>query len=215
MWYNACYMKVIKNIFGKSDDIANSPTTPEKKESLWDIVKFVALALIIVIPIRMFIAQPFLVKGRSMDPTLHQSDYLIVDELSYHLRTPKRGEVIVFRFPGDPKEHFVKRVIGLPGDTLQIVNGKVTVVTKAGKKLELVEPYITNHSYESLEDIVVPEDNLFVMGDNRAESYDSRMWKFLPIKMATGRALIRLYPFSQIDMLPGLYSFPELEETTK
>lgn len=208
-------MKVIKNIFGKEGAQLNGTPTPEKKESIWDIVKFIALALIIVIPIRMFIAQPFLVKGRSMDPTLHQSDYLIVDELSYHLRTPKRGEVIVFRFPGDPKEHFVKRVIGIPGDTLQIVNGQVTVITKEGKKLELNEPYVVNHSYESLEDIIVPDGNLFVMGDNRAESYDSRMWKFLPIKMATGRALVRLYPFSQIDMLPGLHEFPELEETKK
>ncbi len=202
-------MQTIKNALSKGSSPLPSGA-PKKKESIWDIVKFVALALVIVIPIRLFIAQPFLVKGRSMDPTFSQSDYLIVDELSYHLRSPKRGEVIIFRFPGDPKEHFIKRVIGLPGDTLQIINGKVTVITKEGKTLTLDEPYIKNHSYESLEDIVVPEDNLFVMGDNRAESYDSRMWRFLPIKLATGRALVRLYPFKEIDFLPGEHLFPEL-----
>lgn len=207
-------MKVIKNVFGQNNPDGSPVPPPEKKETVWDIIKFVALALIIVIPIRMYIAQPFLVKGRSMDPTLHQSDYLIVDELSYHLRSPKRGEVIVFKFPGNPKEHFVKRVIGLPGDTLKIINGEVTITTKDGKNLLLEEPYIVNHSYESLEDITVPPGNIFVMGDNRAESYDSRSWKFLPIKMATGRALVRLYPFDKIDMFPGAYTYPELEETT-
>ncbi len=177
--------------------------THKKKESIWDIIKFIFLALIIVIPIRLFIAQPFLVNGRSMDPTLKNHDYLIVDELSYHLREPRRGEVIVFKYPLNKKEHFVKRLIGLPGDTISIINGTVTIKTKEGQTLLLDEPYVVNHSYESLVDIVVPEDQLFVMGDNRAESYDSRMWKFLPRKLATGRALIRLYPFSNIDVLPG------------
>jgi len=184
---------------------------PKQKESPWDIVKFILLALVIVVPVRMFIAQPFLVKGRSMDPTLHERDYLIVDEISYHLRGPKRGDVIIFRYPLNPKEHFVKRVIGLPGDTLQIIDGTVTIITPDGKKLSLDEPYIKNHSYESLEDIVVPEDQLFVMGDNRAESYDSRMWKFLPMKLATGRALVRLYPFNDIEMFPGEHLYPELD----
>jgi signal peptidase I len=203
-------MNIIKNTLSKLED--GNLNKPKKKESIWDIVKFIILALVIVLPIRMFIAQPFLVKGRSMDPILHERDYLIVDELSYHLRSPKRGEVIVFKFPLNPKEHFVKRVIGLPGDTVQIINGQVTVITKSGKKVLLDEPYVKNHSYESLVDITVPEGNLFVMGDNRAESYDSRMWKFLPLKMATGRALVRLYPFNQIDYLPGQHLFTELEE---
>lgn len=167
------------------------------------------LALVIVLPIRMFVAQPFLVKGRSMDPTFHQTDYLIVDQLSYHLREPKRGEVIIFRFPKNPKEHFVKRVIGLPGDTLQIINGEVTIITKDKETFKLDEPYIKNKSYETLEDILVPEGNLFVMGDNRAESYDSRMWRFLPINMATGRALFRLYPFDKVSYLPGVFYYQE------
>ncbi len=204
-------MNIIKNTFNNTPEKDQKPEE-KKKESIWDIIKYIILALVIVIPIRAFVAQPFLVKGRSMDPTLHQSDYLIVDELSYHLRSPKRGEVIVFKFPGNPKEHFVKRVIGLPGDTLQIINGEVTVITKDGRTLKLDEPYVKNRSYESLEDIIVPEGSLFVMGDNRAESYDSRNWRFLPIKLTTGRALVRLYPFKKIDMFPGEYKYPELEE---
>lgn len=203
-------MNVVRNTLG-THDAHHRPA--KKKESLWDIIKFVALALVIVIPIRLFIAQPFLVKGRSMDPTLEQRDYLIVDELSYHLREPKRGEVIIFRYPGNPKEHFVKRVIGIPGDTIQIINGTVTIITKEGKTLLLSEPYVVNHSYESLEDIVVPEDSYFVMGDNRAESFDSRMWHFLPKKLATGRAFLRLFPFNKIDYLPGEHLYPELEAT--
>jgi signal peptidase I len=173
------------------------------------------LAFIIVIPIRMFIAQPFLVNGRSMDPTLKNHDYLIVDELSYHIREPKRGEVIIFRFPGNTKEHFVKRVIGIPGDTIRIIDGTVTVITKDGKTVLLEEPYVKNHSYESLVDIVVPDGQLFVMGDNRSESYDSRMWRFLPRDLATGRALIRLYPFNNIDYLPGQHTYVEINDTEK
>lgn len=200
-------MKIIKN----SRSHSHSQTEHEKPESFWDILKFIALALVIVIPIRFFIAQPFLVKGRSMDSTLQERDYLIVDELSYNLRSPKRGEVIIFRFPGNTKEHFVKRVIGIPGDTVRIINGTVTVITPDGTSLLLDEPYVTHHSYESLEDIIVPADNLFVMGDNRRESYDSRMWKFLPMKLATGRAFVRLYPFNKIDYLPGEHLFTELD----
>jgi signal peptidase I len=179
----------------------------KKKESVWDIIKFILLALIIVIPIRLFVAQPFLVNGRSMDPTLKDRDYLIVDELSYHLREPHRGEVIIFRYPLDTKQHFVKRLIGVPGDTVKIVNGSVTVITKEGETIKLDDSYVTNHSYESLVDIVVPEGQLFVMGDNRAESYDSRSWRFLPMNLATGRAIFRLYPFNKISYLPGQYTF--------
>lgn len=193
-------MQIMKN------EINTTPKT--KKESVWDIVKFMLLAIIIVIPIRMFIAQPFLVNGRSMDPTLKNHDYLIVDELSYYLREPHRGEVIIFRYPLDPKQHFVKRLIGLPGDTIRIINGNVTIITKEGKTLQLPDTYVVNHSYESLVDIIVPEGQLFVMGDNRAESYDSRSWRFLPRELATGRALFRLYPFNNMDYLPGQYLFP-------
>lgn len=189
------------------DDTTNV-APKNKKESVWDIIKFMVLALIIVIPIRMFVAQPFLVNGRSMDPTLKNHDYLIVDELSYFLREPRRGEVIIFRYPLDHKQHFVKRLIGLPGDTIRIINGTVTIITKEGKTLELEDTYVVNHSYESLVDIVVPEGQLFVMGDNRAESYDSRSWRFLPRELATGRALLRLYPFKNMDYLPGEYIFP-------
>jgi signal peptidase I len=197
-------MSIIKNILKTNA----KPKTQKEKESIWDIIKFILLAILIVLPIRMYIAQPFLVKGISMYPTLKEKDYLIVDEISYHLREPKRGEVIVFRFPGNTKEHFVKRVIGLPGDTIRIINGEVTITTSSGSIINLKDEYVTNHSYESLVDIVVPEDQLFVMGDNRRESYDSRHWRFLPRKLATGRALVRLYPFNAIDFLPG-ESLPE------
>ena len=197
-------MSIIKNKM--NTDPSGNPI-PQKKESVWDIIKFVIFALIIVIPIRMFVAQPFLVKGRSMDPTFHEKDYLIVDEFSYHFREPKRGEVIIFRFPGNPKEHFIKRVIGIPGDTINIENGKVTVKSKDGVVNVIDEGYIKNHSYETIHDVEVPDGNIYVMGDNRSESYDSRMWGLMPIDLATGRAFLRLYPFNKIGYMPGEHLF--------
>jgi signal peptidase I len=93
-------------------------TRKEIARDLWETIKFIILAAIIVIPIRLFVFQPFIVSGESMYPTFHNGDYLIVDELSYRFHEPRRGDVIVFRYPNDPKRFFIKRVIGLPGETL-------------------------------------------------------------------------------------------------
>src|SRR3990167_9889845 len=95
--------------------------------SLLDTIKFIVLALIIVTPIRMFIAQPFIVNGSSMDPTFATGQYLIVDEISYRFNEPKRGDVIVLRYPRDPKKFFINRIVGLPGDTVEIQEGVVTI----------------------------------------------------------------------------------------
>ena len=92
-----------------------------------EVVKLVVLALAIVIPIRYFLFQPFFVKGQSMEPNFENGDYLIIDELSYRFRVPERGEVIVFKYPNDPSQRYIKRVIGLPGETIEIKEGKVII----------------------------------------------------------------------------------------
>ncbi len=171
------------------------------QSSVWEIAKFVAVTLLIVIPIRTFIAQPFIVSGASMYPTFHDKEYLIIDELSYHLRAPTRGEVIVFKYPQDTSKYFIKRIIGLPGETIVVKNNEAFV--KTGEQLTKIdEPYVKEPYWGNTEVSLGPTD-YFVMGDNRAVSLDSRTWGPLPKNLITGRAFIRLFPVGQIGVLPG------------
>ncbi len=174
-------------------------------ENLWDLVKFALIALLIVIPIRMFIAQPFVVSGESMFPTFHDGEYLIVDELSYILREPQRGEVIIFRYPGDTKRFFIKRIIGMPNEEIIIDNGKIKIINNENKNgFNLEEPYI-NENFNTATSFKTKSNEYFVMGDNRNRSSDSRTWGMLPEKLIIGRAYVRLLPFKEISYLPGFY----------
>ncbi len=184
---------------------ANWPREKSLRATIWDVVKFALLTLAIVLPIRAFVAQPFIVSGQSMDPTFRTRQYLIIDELSYFFRQPERGEVIVFRFPEDPSKFFIKRVIGLPGETISIRANKVTITTTDKKVITLDEPYTQGNTYPSI-NTTLKDKEYFVMGDNRELSYDSRRWGALPREMIKGRALVRLFPPSQIGLLPGDYS---------
>lgn len=154
--------------------------------------------------IQAFIIRPFIVSGTSMDPVIQNGQYLIVDEVSYHFDGgPQRGDVIVFKAPPQPTEYYIKRVIGLPGDTVKINDGKVTIINAAHPDgFTLDEPYITHPDTDS-GTYVVPPGNYFVMGDNRAASYDSRSWGMLPDANIRGRALLRLLPVTTISFLPG------------
>jgi len=134
------------------------------KSEIWEFIKFSLLAIIIVIPIRLWIAQPFIVSGNSMAPTFHNGDYLIIDELSYEVRKPERGEVIVFRYPKNPSQFFIKRIAGLPGET---ING-----------------------------IILANNEYYVLGDNTSASSDSRYWGPVKSNLIVGRALVRLWPVS-------------------
>jgi len=98
---------------------------------LRELVKLAAIALVIIVPVRYFLIQPFYVKGTSMEPSFHNYEYLIIDELSYRFHTPQRGEVVVFRYPRDPQEHFIKRVIALPGESVEIKNNHVYIYNTA------------------------------------------------------------------------------------
>ena len=177
------------------------------KTEVWETIRFILIALAIVVPIRLFIAQPFIVSGSSMDPTFTSGQYLIIDELSYHISDPIRGDVAVFKNPRDTKQYFIKRVIGLPGDTVSIdEQGKVSI--KLGSSdvtvLTLKEPYIALPKGGTMSMTLGP-DEYFMMGDNRAGSFDSRAWGPLKRDLFVGKAFVRLFPFNTIDMFPGEY----------
>lgn len=178
-------------------------------KNFWDLIKFALIAFIIVIPIRMFIAQPFVVSGESMFPTFHDGEYLIVDELSYIIRTPERGEVIVFRYPGDPKRFFIKRIIGMPNEEIIINNNEIKIINTENKNgFILDEPYL-KVNFDSSTSIKTKDNEYVVMGDNRNKSSDSRTWGTLPEKLIIGRAYVRLLPLKDISYLPGSYNKEE------
>jgi signal peptidase I len=142
-----------------------------------------------------------------MDPTLATGDYLLIDEVTYKLREPQRGDVVVFRAPPEPDKFFIKRIIGLPGETVSIEGSTVTITnTEHPKGFTLSESFIVHKSVNSMT-VNVPSDHYFVMGDNRNGSFDSRSWGTLPKKNLRGRALLRLLPLKEIDYLPGKINY--------
>jgi signal peptidase I len=176
----------------------------EQSDSFFtELLKFVVIAAVIVLPVRLFVAQPFIVSGESMSPTFENGEYLIVDELTYRFEAPKRGDVVIFRYPRDPSEFFIKRIIGLPGETVTIANGQVSVKEVGGDSLTLNEPYVKNIGNGRDATYTVSEGNYFVMGDNRPESSDSRIWGLMPRQNLIGRAVIRLLPIPQAGIFPG------------
>jgi len=166
---------------------------------IWEIVKIVIIALLIVVPIRYFIFQPFLVKGQSMEPNFENGDYLIIDEISYRIRQPQRGEVIVFKYPKNPSQRFIKRIVGLPGETIEIKDGKV-IIYKNGEPQGLDESsYLSKFLKTSGNiEISLSENEYFVLGDNRALSADSRSWGTLPRKDIIGRVFLRIWPLTTL-----------------
>lgn len=172
---------------------------------VWELIKFVAIVLIVVIPIRAYIAQPFIVSGASMEPTFHNREYLIIDEISYQFREPERGEVVVFRYPEDPDKHFIKRIIGLPGETITVDNGVVTIA-RGDEIISIQEPYI-KEPFGGHHQATLGEGEYFVMGDNRLYSLDSRAWGPLPAQLITGRVLVRLFPFNEVGLFPGSFDY--------
>lgn len=171
--------------------------------SVKEFVKFLLIASAIALPIRYFIAQPFIVKGASMVPTFENQEYLVIDELSYFLRAPKRSEVIVFRYPLDTRQFFIKRIIGLPGETVEIKDGKVKISPADGKDgFVLDEAYLPQGlRTEGNIKVTLGAEDYFVLGDNRAQSSDSRIWGVLPKSLITGRTLLRAWPVSRAGLL--------------
>jgi len=168
----------------------------------FEAVKVVAISLAIIIPVRYFLIQPFYVKGMSMESSFQDHEYQIIDEISYRFRPIARGEVIVFRYPLNPQEYFIKRVIGLPGESVQIKDSQVIIYNdQYPGGLVLSEPYLDKGTptYSNSDDkISLGADEYFVLGDNRTASKDSRSFGAVNRSFITGRVFLRGWPFSRI-----------------
>jgi signal peptidase I len=173
-----------------------------------DQIKGLIIYIVIYFVIKIYIAQPFLVKGRSMEQTFSDGDYLIVDQLSYNFTTPKRFDVVVFHTEfipgGGEREYYIKRVIGIPGDRVVIKDGKVILYENGSNTpTTLDEEYLIDGlktlAPESI-DIVLKQNQYFVLGDNRGNSSDSRYWGELDESYIIGKPLIRLFPFNTINV---------------
>lgn len=177
------------------------------KGLLKDLFTLALLIVLVVIPIRVFIITPFVVDGASMHPTFEHLDYLIVDEVVYRFTSPRRGDVIVFRYPKDPSIFYIKRVIGLPGETVSIHRGSVTITGADGERFALPEPYIVNEDATYTKSVTLRTGEYFVLGDNRPNSSDSRVWGPLPRKDVIGRVDVRLLPLARAGLFPGTASY--------
>ena len=166
---------------------------------VWEIVKIVIIALVIVVPIRYFLFQPFFVKGQSMEPSFENGDYLIIDEISYQFRNPQRGEVVVFKYPHDPSQRYIKRIIGLPGETVEIKDGKVVIYNQSGEQILEEAEYLNSSVYTPGDtSLTLGEEEYFVLGDNRVASLDSRRWGPLSENEIIGQVFLRAWPFTAL-----------------
>lgn len=172
---------------------------------IWDLVKILIVALVIIIPFRTFVAEPFVVSGSSMLPNYYNHDYLIVDRLSYLKGQPQRGEVVVLRYPKDPSQYFIKRIVGLPGETVEFSQGHVIIVNAEhpeGQGMTLDESYLPSQveTFAANQSVHLGSDEYFVLGDNRNASSDSRVWGILPKDNIVGKVWVRVYPFSRAEV---------------
>lgn len=175
---------------------------------------YLVIALAIALVVRFFIAAPYIVVGSSMEPDFDNWNYLIVDRLTYKFSEPQRGDVIVLDLPHNTGRALIKRVIGLPGETIEIRGPEpiVTIIHDAHSEgLTLDEPYVIPANHGGATDITVSlgPDQYFVLGDNRKVSADSRIWGILPVSDIVGRVLFRLYPFNGISVFPGEARYSE------
>lgn len=171
---------------------------------LFEFFIIVIISLAIVLPVRFFLVQPFFVKGSSMEPNFANGEYLIINELIYRIDSPQRGEVVVFKYPSDPRQYYIKRIIGLPGETIEIRDSYLKIYNQAKP-----EGFILDESkYLSPGDktpgeykITLKDDEYFVLGDNRQASFDSRRWGPLIRKYIVGRAWLRAWPIAKAEVI--------------
>ncbi|WP_013324122.1 signal peptidase I [Gloeothece verrucosa] len=174
------------------------PHSNSRPENIWlELTKTVIYAGILALGIRTFVAEARYIPSSSMEPTLQINDRLIIEKISYHFREPQRGDVVVFNptealIKQNFKDAFIKRVIGLPGDTVEVKGGKVYVNGEA-----LIEDYIAQKPDYDYGPVTVPQGQYLVLGDNRNNSYDSHYWGFVPKDKIIGRAAIRFWPLNR------------------
>ncbi|MFH1867094.1 MAG: signal peptidase I [Patescibacteria group bacterium] len=165
---------------------------------IWELVKVIIISLAIILPIRYFLVQPFYVKGASMEPNFLDHDYLLIDEISYRLREPERGEVVVFRYPRDRSQFFIKRIIGLPNEQLVLKDSKIFIDQGDNNLVELPEPYLSQELITTGDiDVSLGFNEYYLLGDNRTSSLDSRSFGTIERSDMIGRAWVRGWPFDR------------------
>jgi len=190
----ARYKTVLEEIPGSEEQGSNI------KGILREVVETAVLTLVIFFLVRLAL-QNFRIEGHSMEPNLHDGQFLIINKLVYYVHPPERGDVVVFHSPGNPRKDFIKRVIGLPGEEVEIGDGQVFV-----NGVQLEETYITRRGHRSWGPEVVGEFEYFVLGDNRNNSSDSRNWGMLDGEAIIGKALISYWPPQDWGLVPH-YTF--------
>ena len=172
---------------------------------IFELIQVAAVSLAIIIPVRYFLIQPFYVKGASMEPNFYDHEYLIIDEISYRFNPPQRGDIVVFRYPNDPRQYFIKRIIGLPGDRVKVVGGRVTLYNAGhpeGSVLdehEYLGPIFTSGD----KDVTLGSGEFFLLGDNRVASLDSRIFGPVARSYIVGRVWLRGWPPARIRVYPS------------
>lgn len=185
----------------------------EEDERPSSLLLWIVTIIVIVKLTQTFVVQPFIVDGNSMLSTFHNGEFLLVDKLSYEIGAPKRGNVAIFKlYEGEPNpyigKYLIKRVIGLPGERVVVQNGVTTIYNKANPNgFILDESYVTYKDLSKNVDVTLDENHYFMMGDNRAQSYDSRDWGPLDKVNMKGQVLFRLFPFSVAGFEPGRYMY--------
>lgn len=190
------------------------PAGPSLFARAWSLITellhVVVISLAIIIPVRYFLVQPFYVKGASMEPNFYDHEYLIIDEISYRFDDPQRGDIVVFRYPNDPSQYFIKRVVGLPGERVRIIGGSVTVFDNDhpdGFTLD-ESSYLGAAFTGGDRDVTLGAESYFLLGDNRSASLDSRAFGPVLRDFIVGRVWIRGWPpekFRLFGTQPELY----------
>jgi signal peptidase I len=195
----------------ENEIISSEEIVQEKSPSvgsfLWELARIVVIAFVIMIGFRFFVAEPFIVSGSSMVPNYHNREYLVINKMSYRLHEPQRGDVIVFRYPKDTSQYFIKRILGLPGEKVKVENGKVYIYNSEHPEgSALTEPYLSNQDITFGKDelVTLGTDEFYVLGDNRLASSDSRVWGILPRHDIIGTAWLRVFPLNEF----GTADFP-------
>ncbi|MBI4087544.1 MAG: signal peptidase I [Candidatus Liptonbacteria bacterium] len=168
--------------------------------SALEIFEIAVVALGAVFLIRSFLVQPFLVSGSSMVPEFSHGDYLLIDEITYRFRQPERGEVLVFKYPNNPSTYFIKRIVGLPGEDVEIKDNKITIFNNGNPDgFALKESYVAKSVYTSgSERVRLKSDEYLMLGDNRSYSFDSRNWGPLKASNIVGLVRLRLWPLNEV-----------------
>ena len=193
-----------------SSFVSGTTTTNPPASGQGSLIVYTIVALGLALFIRFFIAAPYIVSGASMEPTFDNYHYLIIDRVSYSFGEPSRGDVIVFDLPQNTSRALIKRIIGLPGETVILEHSTITIVNdEYPEGFMLDEPYLDPEHVGGVSDLraTLSADQYFVLGDNREVSADSRLWGPLPREDIVGRVLLRLYPFSDINLFPGKYTY--------